>query len=171
MIKEELLISDTNIFFDLISTNLLDSFFMLPYEFSTTDLVLNEIKQPGQMEAIQPFIESQQLQVFPFDVEELSNMTFMYENIQNKVSIEDCSVWYLAKKNGGRLLTGDNRLRKLASDDGVEVSGTLFVFDHLLEQEILAPKIAADILESMFNSSRRLPEDECRERIERWRMP
>jgi len=58
MIQEKIVVSDTNIFLDLISVNLLDSFFLLPCDICTTDFVINEIIQPLQIQAIDKFIKS-----------------------------------------------------------------------------------------------------------------
>ena len=47
MIQEKLVISDTNILLDLISVDMLEDFFSLPCDFSTTDFVISEIIQPA----------------------------------------------------------------------------------------------------------------------------
>ncbi len=60
----------------------------------------------------------------------------------NNASFTDCSVWYYAKKTNGRLLTGDNKLRKSAEKDNVKVSGILYVFDNLIEYGIIDEKKA-----------------------------
>ncbi len=39
---EMVVVSDTNIFIDLISVNLLDGFFGLPWEIHTTDMIMKE---------------------------------------------------------------------------------------------------------------------------------
>ena len=48
MITEKIVISDTNIFLDLLSLNMLDDFFSLPCDISTTDFVIDEIVQQAQ---------------------------------------------------------------------------------------------------------------------------
>lgn len=40
---EKIVVSDTNIFIDLISVNLLDGFFSLPWEVHTTDMIMKEL--------------------------------------------------------------------------------------------------------------------------------
>ena len=54
MIQEKLVISDTNILLDLISVDMLEDFFSLPCDFSTTDFVISEIIQPAQNESPRP---------------------------------------------------------------------------------------------------------------------
>ncbi len=42
---ETVVVSDTNIFIDLISVDLLDEFFRLPFEIHTTDFIIHELKE------------------------------------------------------------------------------------------------------------------------------
>ena len=169
MILENLVVSDTNIFLDLISVNLLDSFFKLPCDFSTTDFVINEIIQPLQLKAIDKFVQAKKLEVVTFDFTELSTINTMFTNSKNNTSMADCSVWYYAKETSGRLLTGDGKLRRSAEADGVKVSGILYIFDNLVEYGILKKHDAADILDQLSQINTRLPKTECEKRILKWR--
>ncbi len=112
MIKEKLIISDTNIFIDLISINVLDKLFLLPCDICTTDFVVNEIKWPNQRAEIDKHIITKDLEKVSFGFDELVKISGLHSN--SSTSLTDCSVWYLAKKTGGRLLTGDGKLRKSA---------------------------------------------------------
>ena len=47
--------SDTNIFIDLISVNLLDGFFSLPWEIHTTDMIMKELKDSNQKAVVDAF--------------------------------------------------------------------------------------------------------------------
>jgi predicted nucleic acid-binding protein len=169
MIQEKIVVSDTNIFLDLISVNLLDSFFLLPCDICTTDFVINEIIQPLQIQAIDKFIKSKKLEVVSFDFSELSAINGIFTRNNNNASMTDCSVWYYAKKNNGRLLTGDGKLRKSAVADNVKVSGILYIFDNLIEYGILEKTKAADFLEQLTQINMRLPKTECENRIKLWR--
>ncbi|MCR5766392.1 MAG: hypothetical protein K6G09_10520 [Treponema sp.] len=169
MIKEKLVISDTNILLDLISVDLLEAFFSLPCDFSTTDFVISEIIQPQQIKALDRFTKTGQFEVASFDFEELMNINEVFENNDNNASLTDCSVWYYAKKTGGRLLTGDGKLRKSAEADNVKVSGILYIFDNLVEYGILEPSESADLLEELLQINMRLPKGECEKRILKWR--
>ena len=120
MIQEKLVISDTNILLDLISVDMLEDFFSLPCDFSTTDFVISEIIQPAQIKAIEKYTKSKKLDIVSFSFEEIIEITDIHSNNTNNASITDCSVWYYAKKTGGRLLTGDGKLRKSAEGDNVK---------------------------------------------------
>lgn len=53
-----IVVSDTNVFIDLISIGLQEQFFQLPMEIHTTDMVVLEIKRSGQHEIINDLIET-----------------------------------------------------------------------------------------------------------------
>lgn len=78
MIEESIVVSDSKIFFDLISVNLLESFFLLPCRITTTDFVINEIKTQRELNAVQSFIASGQLHVKSFGFSELANINELY---------------------------------------------------------------------------------------------
>ena len=81
----------------------------------------------------------------------------------------DCSVWYRAKETAGRLLTGDGKLRKSAEKDNVKVSGILYIFDNLVEYEIITKTEAVNSLEKLISINSRLPKGECEKRILEWK--
>lgn len=169
MIDEDIVVSDSNIFFDLISVDLLDCFFRLPCKITKTDFVINEIINPDEAKKVQVYILSKQLFVKSFDYTELRDVNKIFLNNENNASITDCSVWYYAKKTGGRLLTGDAKLKRSASKDGVKVSGLLFILDNLVEYSLLDGPTCASKLQELVEINSRLPLEECRKRISLWR--
>lgn len=69
-----LIVSDTNIFIDLINGNLLEEFFNLPYKISTNILVLNEITDKKEFETLSPYITDKKLDVHEIDATEMSSI-------------------------------------------------------------------------------------------------
>ncbi len=169
MIEEDIVVSDSNIFFDLLSVDLLDCFFRLPCRITTTDFVINEIVHPEELKKIQNYISSEHLFVKSFNFSELMDVNDIYLNNDNNASITDCSVWYYARETEGRLLTGDAKLRRSASWDNVKVSGLLYVLDNLVEYSIIDSEACAVKLERLTEINSRLPLDECKKRISLWR--
>ena len=169
MIEERIVISDANVFIDLLSVSLLEAFFALPCEICTTDFVVGEITLPEQQKIVQKFIKSKKLGVVSFDVDDIDQVVLLHSKCQNNASIVDCSVWYYAKKVNGRLLTGDGKLRSAAEKDNVKVSGVLYLFDNFVEYGILTTEEAADDLEALMLYNVRLPKSECLSRIRKWR--
>ena len=62
---EKIVVSDTNIFIDLISVNLLDGFFSLPWEIHTTDMIMKELKDSNQKAVVDAFRQLGSLKVEP----------------------------------------------------------------------------------------------------------
>ena len=84
------------------------------------------------------------------------------------VSIPDCAVWNYAKKHNYTLLTGDGQLRKKAIESNVTVKGIIYIFDHLVECEIITPQHAVIKLQELMKHNSRLPKSIIQERIEKW---
>ena len=164
MISEKIVVSDSNIFFDL-----LNEFFLLPCNITTTDFVISESIRPEQLDKIQGFIFSKKLEVVKFDIAEVNKIFELYQSNDNNASVTDCSVWYYAKSVNGRLLTGDGKLRKSASNDNVKVSGILYIFDNLVDYGILDKTTCAAKLETLMQINNRLPKGECENRISLWK--
>lgn len=167
MIEEKLIVSDTNIFIDLITINVLDKLFLLPCDIFTTDFVVNEIKWPLQRAEIDKHIITKELKTVSFGFDELVKISGLLSN--GSTSMTDCSVWYLAKKTGGRLLTGDGKLKRTAENDSVKVSGILYIFDNLVEYNIVDKASAATLLQQLMTVNSRLPKQEFEKRIEAWK--
>ena len=49
---EKFVVSDTNIFIDLMNIGVLDMFFQLPWEIHTTDMVISEFKNEEQKRTV-----------------------------------------------------------------------------------------------------------------------
>ncbi|MCI6900514.1 MAG: hypothetical protein MR827_01590, partial [Bacteroidales bacterium] len=79
---------------------------------------------------------------------------------------EDISVLVYAKENGFRLLTGDKMLRTKAIDDGVRVSGILYLTDRMLDDNLVTAKEMISILQRLLTVNKRLPKRIIEERID-----
>lgn len=161
----DIVVNDTNIFLDLMSVGLLDISFELPIKFHTVDYVVAEITDMEQKKQIMKLVETGKLYVKEFDEQEFGEIISLYQSRNNNVSVTDCSVWYYAKKNDFRLLTGDGKLRKSATADGVIVSGIFYITDMLVECNIVGKTDMANILNSLRVINKRLPQKIIDERI------
>ena len=77
---EKIVVSDTNIFIDLISVNLLDCFFSLPWEIHTTDMVMKILKDSNQKGAVETFRQQGCLMVKEFKGIEVLELMQMRNN-------------------------------------------------------------------------------------------
>lgn len=61
------------------------------------------------------------------------------------------------------------KLKSISALDGVEVHGTIYIFDKMVELKVLTPVMAADKLELLYRINHRLPKSEIDQRIKLWR--
>lgn len=106
----KVVINDANILIDLFRLDLIEAFFNLQnLDLQTTDFVFEELHDE-QKDVLQKFIQNQSLMLIESSDDDLNNI-FQILSQTKGLSVEDCSVWYHAKKNSGIFLTGDAKLR------------------------------------------------------------
>lgn len=162
----KLLISDTNIFIDLINIDLLDEFLKLGYEIHTTDFVINEISDQ-QNEIITKRIVDNKIVIDKAEPNELNEITEL-QSKKKSLSLMDFSVYYFAKKQNAMILTGDKSFRNYAIEQKLEVKGILWVLDEVLNKKFLERIIMIDKLKLLMMTNKRLPQEECNKRIKLW---
>ena len=163
-----LLVNDANIFIDLLKINLLSDFFQLPYEFHITDMVAAEVHEENRDELAACFDEGS-LHKKTFQYEELMEIQLIQVKYQ-RLSVPDCSCLFHAQKTAGRLLTGDAALRRSAEQNNIKVHGILWVFDQLVEHQLISPLKAHDKLDRLSKTNPRLPANECKKRLKKWKQ-
>lgn len=143
-----IIITDTNVFFDIMDIEVLPDFFGLDFEICTTDFVVDEIKHSEQAEQIQNFIKSKKLTVFSFSPEELDEIAVIVTK-RNLRRIADKSVLWKAKQMRCRLLNGDRNLRYEAEESGLEVNGSIWIIRQLIEGNIIKLSKGIKLLEKL----------------------
>jgi predicted nucleic acid-binding protein len=131
----KIIVNDANILIDLVDLKILPYFFQLEFEFHTTAIILDELFEE-QKEALFPYIETGSLIIDDISDEDLIEI-LMIRATKPNLSEQDCSAFYQAKKDKAALITSDNTLRKFAQANNLEVHGHLWVFDNLVNNEIL----------------------------------
>lgn len=167
---KKIVVNDTNVFIDLYEVGLLEEFFSLPWEVHTTDFVMLELQREGQHETVAKYKANKRLLVPVLEAKEMLEIGNLYQQNQNRtnLSLTDCSVWYYAKVNNYILLTGDRKLRTVSVFDGVEVHGVIYVFDSLVELDIISRQVAVEKLKQLYSINPRLPKEEINKRINLW---
>lgn len=162
-----IVISDTNIFIDLISVELYECFLSLGYKIYTNIFVVNELEDPEQRAIVEGtdglYIE--QFEEVGF-VEEV--LQFFEMRTRRGLSFTDCAVLYQGIRHKAAVLTGDKKMIKMAKEKDIDVHGILFIFDEMVRRDILPPPKAIIKLRQLFEHNPRLPADEIEFRIERW---
>lgn len=167
---KKVVVNDTNVFIDLQDIGLLEQFFRLPWEINTTDFVMLELLRDNQKEAVAAYESDGSLHIVKFEANEIIEISKLHRNSTpiTNVSFTNCSVWFYAKRNNCILLTGDQKLRTSALHDGVEVHGTIYIFDELVACGILPEHLAAEKLTILKSINPRLPKNEIEKRIKLW---
>lgn len=161
------IINDANILIDLVHLSLIDKFVLLPFDLKITDFVYEELHE-NQKNTIQRYIDENKIELIITESEEdFTNIATILGNTSG-LSFEDCSVWHYANKLSGIILTGDGRLRKQATEEGISVKGILFVFDNLLTYQLITFTNALERLNLLCQINSRLPINAIDERIASW---
>lgn len=165
---ERIAVQDANVLIDLELAGLFDLWFQTGIETHTTDLIRGELEKGPHLEALAWF-ESGHVKTHHLSFEELLAVSELEREIGSKAKFNDCSVVFLALKLDAMLVSGDKALRKAGKERNIEVHGTLWIFDILVEQNLLPDRIAAAKLENLRSLERYFPETECQIRLARWR--
>ncbi len=160
-------IKDANVLIDMEVAELFDLWFQLGHETMTTDLIDAELRKGRHQRALD-YIKAGHIKVEPCSPDFLSDALGLMKEIGGGLSIQDGSVLLLAMQRDAMLLSGDKPLRIAANARQIEVHGTLWIFDQLVESRLMRKAIAAQKLSHLFESDRYLPAQACSERIRKW---
>lgn len=165
MIKK-VAIQDANIMIDLIKTGLFDYCLALDFNFTTTNLILNELYDE-QIASMQPHIISGKFVIIEISIDQLLDIQQISEE-DKRLSEQDWSAIYFAEKFSAIILSGDQRLRDVAEAKRLVCQGILWIIDMLYESKILSENQCCDFLNLLIKSNKRLPVSECKKRIALW---
>jgi predicted nucleic acid-binding protein len=156
----QLIISDANILIDILHGGLVDILFLLPYQFAVSDILFaNELrKQHAFLREKGLIVKS----LNSFSVQKLGNLVQQY----TKPSVNDHSALALAIQEKCILLTGDKDLRIAAAKENIEVHGTIWLMEKMIQNELLSIEKARDAFELMKAADSRLPWDDAEKMIE-----
>ena len=144
--------SDTNIWIDFYEIGHINHPFKLNYkyfiseetyndEFCKTNTLYDELRELG-------------LQTTELTEEEVG-IAFHYHEIYRKLSLYDAFALAIAKNRDWTLLTGDMPLRKAAIKEGIEVHGTIWIYDQLKEQELISETEYFDAIDQMISATKK----------------
>jgi predicted nucleic acid-binding protein len=160
----KLIITDTNVLFDVIKIGALPEFFSLDYDICTTVFVIEEIKPSGQRELIDTFIRTKKLTVIEFsgeDIEEALNL----DTVKGLKRFTDKSVIWKSVQLNCPMLTGDKKMKEIAENIGIEVHGSIWVIDKLINTDLISTEKAIELFEQLLKTNSWLPGNEIERRI------
>lgn len=135
----KLAITDTCIFIDLHELNLTETFFSLELEIHTSLDVFWEL-YPEQQDVLRVQEKSGKFIVHAISDEERGIIQTL--PLSKGLSETDKTVLFLAEKTDAMVLSSDNLIRKTAKQRGIERHGLIWIFDQLVEQELLTTGVA-----------------------------
>ena len=159
--------NDTNILIDLAKADLLRLCPLMSLEFHTLDVIVEEVEDYEQRRAVNELVAEGTLKVRSLSGKQMMTVMEKVEAYEGKCNLspEDISVLVYAKENDFRLLTGDKTLRTKAIDDGVTVSGILYLTDRMLDDNLVTAEEMISIMQRLLTVNKRLPKKSIEERI------
>jgi predicted nucleic acid-binding protein len=158
------LVTDSSVLIDLCRGKIPSDAFKIDFSFVAPDvLIADELHEPDRGNLKRLGLKSR---VLPGDQVAVADK--LAEKYQQPTR-NDLFALALAKADKAILLTGDGNLRKAADEEGVEVHGTLWLLDRMVEQQAISRARAATALETMVKCRSRLPKHEVERRLRRWR--
>lgn len=157
-----LLISDANIFIDLDKTDLLRYFDRLGFAIATSDFVYNELNTEQKS-----ILDELDIEIYKMDGDELLSFYTEFSDLNlKKLSSQDYSIFYYAKKCAGEVLSNDLRLRKFAQRKSIPIKGLFYILDEMVSQNCVTASVMVEKLIMLKEINKRLPIDEVDKRIE-----
>ena len=160
----KIVITDTNILFDVIKIGALPEFFSLDYEICTTVFVMQEILPFPQKEMVETFIRAKKMIVYDFSAEDIEEVQNFNTGRDLKRFTDKTVIWKALQLNCP-MLTGDQRMREVAEKLNIEVHGSIWIIDELVTKKLISSDKAVQLLEQLFRTNSRLPKDEIEKRI------
>lgn len=165
----KLIITDVSVLFDLYQLEILPEFFALKAEISTTSFVYNEIVIANQVVEFEVYKRSQKLNVIMLTDEEQDAVN-QFSTKRNLKSLPDKTMLWKSIQLNCALLTCDRKLKLEAIEHGVEVHGSIWVIEKLVEENILDKPKAIALLGELKTVNDRLPMEEIDKVIKRLKI-
>lgn len=146
-----LVISDACVLIDIEYAELTSAMFSLTYQFAVPDILFAEE------------LEKQHAHLSLFGLirktmsGDLVAEAYTLHQKYMKPSVNDMLALTLAKHEGCQLLTGDKALRDAAKDFNVEVHGTIWLVEQMIQEKKITVEVARIAFQSMKSSGSRLP--------------
>lgn len=158
-------VTDANIFIDLIHIEMLGFLFDINMEIHTTFEVYNQLNEK-QKKIVLNFVQSKSLHVYKFTIEEITIIASL--EFPRGLEFADRTVYYYSSKINSLVLSGDRKLKTFCESKSLEVRGILWLFETLVNMNIIHAKLAAQKLKLLISINDRLPIETCEKLILKW---
>jgi len=168
--KVKIAVTDACIFIDLYDLGLIGSFFNLEFEIHTTSAVYFELYSE-QQQVLKAYQSVDRLIVHNLREEDF--LQIYAEPYPKSLSETGKFVLHVANKLNACVLSSDKVVRNYAKNKEIEYHGMIWIFDKLVEENILSKKEAGIKLHNLvstnfiFQNNRPLA-DEIQKRLKLW---
>lgn len=149
--KMLLIISDASVVIDIECGELTSTMFSLPWQFAVPDTLFVEELTERHGHLSQLGLISKTMSG------DLVAEAYALHRKYIKPSVNDMLALTLAKHEGCQLLTGDKALREAAKESSVEVHGTIWLVEQMLQGEKITFDVARIAFQRMKDAGSRLP--------------
>lgn len=148
--KIKLAVTDACIFIDLYDLGLVNEFFQLEIEIHTTTSVYFEL-YTEQQQILKAYQSVGRLIIH--NLKEDDFLQIQSEPYPKSLSETDKSVLHIANQLGACVLSSDKTVRNCAKNKDIEYHGMIWIFDKLVESNILSKKQASLKLEELVSTN------------------
>lgn len=163
-----IVITDACFLIDLIDISLFEEFLGLEYKVHITSSVLSELEGDEYVKPISKCINQKKMFLHNLTAADQTAFEKLMRKHSSRLSEPDCSCLYLAKEINATILTCEKLLTKVAKNLNLDVHGSLWILDRLLETSMITKRIAYSKLKNLMSINPRLPLKECKKRLKRW---
>jgi predicted nucleic acid-binding protein len=133
-----LIISDASVLIDVECSQLTSAMFSLPWKFYVPDVLFEEELAQRHEHLLAFGLKTKSMSG------ELVAEAYKLSQQHRKTTVNDLLALTLAKSEGCKLLTGDKALREMANRYRVEVHGTIWLVEQLIQHEKFRKQIALE---------------------------
>ncbi len=146
-----LIVSDTSVLIDIEQGELTSAMFSLPWQFAVPDVLFDEELSERHNHLLQFGLIAKTLNG------DLMSEAYSLHQRYIRTSVNDMLALILSKHEGCQLLTGDKALREAAKELNVEVHGTIWLVEQMIQNEKITVEVASVGFQRMRDSGSRLP--------------
>ncbi len=164
MQNRQLLISDANILIDMDVGGLLEVMFRLDFAFAVPDILFEEELRSRHLRL--PGLGLGVLELTAEMIDDATRLIGRYGH--RRTSRNDLLTLALARQRGCPVLTGDADLRLACNEQGIDVHGTIWLMEQMLNGELVDHETAAEAYRAMREGGSRLPWREVDQQLARF---
>ena len=155
--KNEILVTDSCILFDLLDLSLIKAFFQISNKIYTTPQVIEEITNSFQLFEINKYISKGNLII---DTDgSFESIQDLFDELQG-LSYTDCSILELASRKNGIVVSSDKRLRNESQKRQLTIGGILWIIEILVISKIISIEFAVKSLKIYPEINQRVPKED-----------